>query len=171
VDLSANRERSLDWKAADVIDQLRAENESLEAENKRLDTENRTLRKEKQALAAKAEPQIEPQEAPQAGACAIGLREAAQLLSVSYSTVYEHRCELGFFQIGNQWRIWPETLRENLEKQAEKKTSTPNQTGSRPPIDTSPRSSRPVSGRTAEQTAAVRALDERLARKPPKRRA
>jgi excisionase family DNA binding protein len=42
---------------------------------------------------------------------ALTLKEAAALLGVSYSTVYAHKVEMGFFQIGNQWRIWPEKLK------------------------------------------------------------
>ncbi|MFC4705471.1 helix-turn-helix domain-containing protein [Paraburkholderia caffeinitolerans] len=49
---------------------------------------------------------------PLIGDRALGLREAAQLLRVSYGTVYAHRRELGFFQVGSVWRIWPEKLRE-----------------------------------------------------------
>ena len=49
------------------------------------------------------------------GSRALGLKEAAQLLRVSYSTVYAHKKELGFFQIGSVWRVWPETL-QNASK-------------------------------------------------------
>jgi excisionase family DNA binding protein len=42
---------------------------------------------------------------------ALSLKEAAALLGVSYSTVYTHKEEMGFFQIGNQWRIWPDKLK------------------------------------------------------------
>ncbi|WP_442793991.1 helix-turn-helix domain-containing protein [Paraburkholderia sp. HD33-4] len=42
---------------------------------------------------------------------ALSLKEAAELLGVSYSTVYAHKKEMGFFQIGSQWRVWPEKLR------------------------------------------------------------
>jgi excisionase family DNA binding protein len=42
---------------------------------------------------------------------ALTLKEAAALLGVSYSTVYAHKEEMGFFQIGNQWRIWPDKLK------------------------------------------------------------
>ncbi|WP_372585108.1 helix-turn-helix domain-containing protein [Burkholderia cenocepacia] len=42
---------------------------------------------------------------------ALTLKEAAELLAVSYSTVYANRKSLGFFKIGGVWRIWPEILR------------------------------------------------------------
>ncbi|MFP3624576.1 hypothetical protein, partial [Burkholderia sp. SIMBA_051] len=47
-----------------------------------------------------------------AGERAIGIREAAALLQVSYGTVYTHKIALGFFQIGSVWRVWPEKLRQ-----------------------------------------------------------
>ncbi|WP_407946163.1 helix-turn-helix domain-containing protein [Paraburkholderia nemoris] len=46
---------------------------------------------------------------------ALSLKEAAALLGVSYSTVYAHKEEMGFFQIGNQWRIWPGSLKSATE--------------------------------------------------------
>ena len=42
---------------------------------------------------------------------AISIREAAELLGVSYGTAYAHRLELGFFRVGAAWRIWPEQLK------------------------------------------------------------
>jgi excisionase family DNA binding protein len=42
---------------------------------------------------------------------ALTLKEAAALLGVSYSTVYAHKLELGFFPVGNQWRVWPDKLK------------------------------------------------------------
>ncbi|WP_390680199.1 helix-turn-helix domain-containing protein [Burkholderia anthina] len=42
---------------------------------------------------------------------ALTLKEAAELLAVSYSTVYANRQALGFFKIGGVWRIWPEILK------------------------------------------------------------
>jgi len=47
-----------------------------------------------------------------AGERAIGIREAAALLQVSYGTIYTHKIALGFFQIGSVWRVWPEKLRQ-----------------------------------------------------------
>ncbi|WP_346778044.1 helix-turn-helix domain-containing protein [Paraburkholderia sp. Ac-20347] len=43
---------------------------------------------------------------------ALTLKEAAEMLGISYATAYAHRRELGFFQIGSVWRIWPEKLME-----------------------------------------------------------
>lgn len=51
------------------------------------------------------------------------LKMAADLLAVSYSTVYAHKEEMGFFQIGNQWRVWPETLRARLAAKQEEKAN------------------------------------------------
>ncbi|CAM2193251.1 DNA-binding protein [Paraburkholderia kururiensis] len=118
VERSASREKSLDWKAADAIDHLQARGDALEAESAHVSAENRALRAkvEKSCAAPVAAPELHvgyPQ-TPTAIASALTLKEAATLLSVSYSTVYEHRKRLGFFQIGNQWRVWPDTLRERL---------------------------------------------------------
>ena len=41
---------------------------------------------------------------------ALTLKEAAALLGVSYATIYALKVDMGFFQIGKQWRIWPEKL-------------------------------------------------------------
>lgn len=65
---------------------------------------------------------------------ALTLKMAAELLGVSYATVYAHREELGFFQIGSVWRVWPDTLKERLETRQKEKagpkekasTSVPN---------------------------------------------
>lgn len=46
---------------------------------------------------------------------ALSLKEAAAMLGVSYSTVYAHKESMGFFQIGNQWRVWPEKLKTATE--------------------------------------------------------
>jgi|GEM_PF-1046095 len=55
---------------------------------------------------------------------ALTLKMAAELLGVSYGTIYERRDELGFFQIGSVWRVWPSTLKERLAaKQGEKRNS------------------------------------------------
>jgi len=154
VDLSANRERSLDWKAADAIEQFRAENEALVAENKRLDAENRTLHKEKRASAEEAEQQVEPQEAPPALARALDLREAAALLNVSYSTLFTHKEAMGFFQVGSQWRIWPEQLRQRTSGSTASKPVTTEAPQQRPrqqaDVKRSPVPQLPMSARRAE---------------------
>lgn len=46
---------------------------------------------------------------------ALSLKEAAALLGVSYSTVYAHKEEMGFFQVGSQWRVWPDKLKSATE--------------------------------------------------------
>lgn len=49
---------------------------------------------------------------PIIGPRALSIREAAQLLRVSYATVYAHKKQLGFFRVGAAWRVWPEKLNE-----------------------------------------------------------
>ncbi|WP_245641409.1 MerR family transcriptional regulator [Paraburkholderia bannensis] len=46
---------------------------------------------------------------------ALTLKEAAALLGVSYSCLYAHRLEMGFFQVGASWRIWPDRLKNPTE--------------------------------------------------------
>jgi excisionase family DNA binding protein len=46
---------------------------------------------------------------------ALTLKEAAAMLNVSYATIYALRVDMGFFQIGKQWRIWPEKLKTVTE--------------------------------------------------------
>ena len=55
------------------------------------------------------------------GERAITLREAAALLRVSYGTVYARREELGFFQIGSVWRIWPDDLKAAVREEYNKR--------------------------------------------------
>ncbi|HVW50816.1 MAG TPA: helix-turn-helix domain-containing protein [Trinickia sp.] len=98
---------------------------------------------------------------------ALGLKEAAELLAVSYSTVYTHRKALGFFQIGNQWRVWPETLREMTERGAAIE--------SRPAAKAICASAKAISTHdlsyAAREAAASKELDELLARPIKKRTA
>lgn len=53
---------------------------------------------------------------------ALTLKMAADLLGVSYATVYSHREELGFFQIGSVWRVWPSILKGRLAAKQEEKS-------------------------------------------------
>ncbi|WP_416365446.1 helix-turn-helix domain-containing protein [Paraburkholderia terrae] len=53
-------------------------------------------------------PEAIPQNTPMK---ALSLKEAAALLGVSYRTVYEHKREMGFFKVGAQWRVWPDSLK------------------------------------------------------------
>ena len=55
---------------------------------------------------------------------ALTLKEAAALLGVSYSTVYAHKLDMGFFQVGNQWRIWPERLKAPAEYNSDRPART-----------------------------------------------
>jgi excisionase family DNA binding protein len=114
---------------------------------------------------------------------ALTLKEAAALLGVSYSTVYTHTRDLGFFQIGNQWRVWPDTLRQNLEKHGEEQASEPVGSARRSQSESRTQSRHLASSTGLVGQAAVdrkldellarksqRKLDARLARKSPKRR-
>jgi excisionase family DNA binding protein len=49
------------------------------------------------------------------GGRAMTIREVARILRVSYGTVYAHRAEMGFFQIGAAWRVFPQKLQEFLD--------------------------------------------------------
>jgi excisionase family DNA binding protein len=95
---------------------------------------------------------------------ALSLKEAAALLGLSYSTVYAHKLEMGFFQVGNQWRVWPDRLKSATEYNSDR------------PAQTEPRSkkcqsesAKVVSGISISANQAVDALDKRLAR-PTERR-
>lgn len=55
---------------------------------------------------------------------ALTLKEAAALLGVSYSTVYAHKRDMGFFQVGNQWRIWPARLKGATEYNSDRPART-----------------------------------------------
>lgn len=124
VERSASREQSLDWKAAGAIDHLQAECARLVAETRSLRRDVGEV--ERHAAAAPAQPLTDvgvTETRPAATAHALGLQEAADLLNVSYSTVFANRRALGFFQVGRQWRIWPETLREEMERRTKKPSS------------------------------------------------
>ncbi len=122
---SASREQSLDWKAADAIDHLQAECARLAAAVKSLQRgEEEAYR---HAATAPVQPPADvgvPEPHAASTARALGLQEAADLLNVSYSTVFANRRTLGFFQVGRQWRIWPETLREEMGRRTKKSNST-----------------------------------------------
>jgi excisionase family DNA binding protein len=91
---------------------------------------------------------------------ALTLKEAAALLGVSYSTVYAHKESMGFFQIGNQWRIWPDKLKFATEYNPDR------------PARTEPRSKKwqsegakaRTSGTSTSVSQAAAALEKRLAR-------
>jgi len=55
---------------------------------------------------------------------ALSLKEAAALLGVSYSTVYAHKEKMGFFQVGNQWRVWPDRLKLATEYNSDRPART-----------------------------------------------
>lgn len=125
VERSASRVQSLDWKAADAIDHLQAECARLEAETRSLRRERAEAERHAATAPAQAPADVGVSESHAAStAHALGLQEAAELLNVSYSTVFANRRALGFFQVGRQWRIWPETLREELGQRTKKPSST-----------------------------------------------
>ncbi|MGG1947062.1 excisionase family DNA-binding protein [Trinickia sp. NRRL B-1857] len=55
---------------------------------------------------------------------ALSLKEAAALLGVSYSTIYAHKEEMGFFRVGSQWRIWLEKLKSATEYNSDRPART-----------------------------------------------
>jgi len=125
VERSASREQSLDWKAAEAIERLQAECARLTAEARSLQSE--AAEAERHAATAPVQPPVDvgvPEPHAASTARALGLQEAADLLNVSYSTVFANRRALGFFQVGRQWRIWPETLREEMGRRTKKSSST-----------------------------------------------
>ncbi|MBB5443637.1 MULTISPECIES: helix-turn-helix domain-containing protein [unclassified Paraburkholderia] len=104
---------------------------------------------------------------PIIGTRAITLKEAAKLLRVSYGTVYARRQQLGFFQIGSVWRIWPETLADATQGYNERR---PAQTDEESETCQSESAKAATSGTltSARQTAA--ALDKLLERPTARRR-
>jgi excisionase family DNA binding protein len=96
---------------------------------------------------------------------ALTLKEAAALLGVSYSTVYAHKLEMGFFQVGNQWRVWPDKLKFSTEYNSNR------------PARTEPRSkkwqSESVKARTSGTLTSAHQVDselDRLLERPTARR-
>jgi hypothetical protein len=70
------------------------------------------------------------------GERALSLREAAALLRVSYGTVYARREQLGFFQIGSVWRIWPEKLKEATQDYNKRRPAQTEQESKCPSVST-----------------------------------
>lgn len=169
VERSASREQSLDWKAADAIDHLQAECARLEAESRSLRKE--AAEAERHAATAPTQPpaDVGVSESHAASmAHALGLQEAAELLNVSYSTVFANRRAMGFFQVGRQWRIWPETLREEMERRTKKPSSLPPGIAPRLPADRIP-PLRPLSLSPSARQA-QKELDALLKAHKPKKR-
>ncbi|WLE60307.1 helix-turn-helix domain-containing protein [Burkholderia plantarii] len=156
---SASRERSLDWRAAEAIEALQARVAELEQENGRLQAAKPDL-----ATTARDAVSLESagtsSEASTFMARALSLQDAADLLGVSYGTVFENRRKLGFTQVGRQWRIWPDVLRETLKSRAE-----PQERRSYRVDGTLPRDSisREAVGRIVDPQKAAREFDELLA--------
>ncbi|MGF6604845.1 hypothetical protein P3T23_009601 [Paraburkholderia sp. GAS448] len=73
------------------------------------------------------------------GQRAIGIKEAAALLQVSYGTVYAHKEALGFFQIGSVWRVWPEKLRQTTSDYNKRRPAQTEQEKQQCPSESTPR--------------------------------
>ncbi|WP_233445544.1 helix-turn-helix domain-containing protein [Paraburkholderia caribensis] len=100
------------------------------------------------------------------GERAITLREAAALLRVSYNTVYARREELGFFQIGSIWRIWPDDLKAALRQDYNTRRQARAEKEKEPCLSVSAEMS---IGLTSERQAAS-AFAARVARRTAKQR-
>ncbi|AOJ87161.1 hypothetical protein WS87_10985 [Burkholderia sp. MSMB0856] len=98
---------------------------------------------------------------------ALNLKEAAELLGVSYATAYAHRKELGFFQVGSVWRVWPEKLREATNQQPPDRPAQKEQE-SKPCQSESVRA--PTRGISISARQAAAELDKLLARPIKKKR-
>ncbi|KFG92363.1 hypothetical protein GQ56_0137700 [Burkholderia paludis] len=156
---SSSRERSLDWRAADAIEMLQARAVELEQENARLRAVNQARAEVPDDRAPLEQPEM-AREAAVPLVRALSLQDAAELLGVSYGTVFENRRKLGFSQVGRQWRIWPDVLRESLKNRA-----TPQERRSYRVDGTLPRDSisREAVNRIIDPQKAARELDELLA--------
>lgn len=99
---------------------------------------------------------------PVIGPRAMTLKEAAALLRVSYGTVYARREELGFFQIGSVWRIWPEKLmaatqdynkRRPARTETEEKVCLSESAGVSMSLTSAPQAAKDFADRVARRTA------------------
>ncbi|MCA8080862.1 helix-turn-helix domain-containing protein [Burkholderia cepacia] len=116
MELSASRERSLDWRAADAIEALQIRVAELERERAHLRDENRVARN------VDIPPEIVSQPDTETPAVRfLSIQEAAELLNVSYSTVFVRRRQLGFFQIGRVWRITLDGLKKATSGEGEQR--------------------------------------------------
>lgn len=107
---AASRERSLDWCAADAIEGLQARIAELEQENMHLRREDRETRAV--GNASEAARQVDkPPETSSTIARALSIQQAADLLNLSYATVFAHKKNLGFIQVGRVWRVTLEELK------------------------------------------------------------
>ncbi|WP_186233584.1 helix-turn-helix domain-containing protein [Burkholderia gladioli] len=163
---SASRERSLDWRAADAIETLQARAVELEQENARLRGADQACVEAPGEHVPLDQPAMVP-EVVKPLVRALSLQDAAELLGVSYGTVFENRRKLGFSQVGRQWRIWPDVLRESLknrEAQGERRSYGVDGTLPRNSI------SREAVDRILDPKKTARELDELLATLKDKRR-
>ncbi|MFP3638146.1 helix-turn-helix domain-containing protein [Paraburkholderia sp. SIMBA_054] len=97
---------------------------------------------------------------------ALSIKEAAQLLRVSYGTVYAHKEQLGFFRIGAAWRVWPDKLKERA---GEYNQPRPAQTELEKHECPSESAMAPTSGTLTSARQAAAELDNLLARPTARR--
>jgi excisionase family DNA binding protein len=90
---------------------------------------------------------------------ALSIKEAAQLLRVSYGTVYAHKEQLGFFRIGAAWRVWPTTLKERAGEYNETRPARTEQGKLACPSESA---MTPTSGISTSASQAAAALDNLL---------
>ncbi|MEQ0776163.1 helix-turn-helix domain-containing protein [Paraburkholderia tropica] len=123
---SRGQAESLEWIAADALERLTQALEQLPATRTAAPAQRPNMGEgndEPVDIDAKdrspiSEGKMQPERA-------LTLQEAADLLHVSRRTVYDHRDELGFFQVGSAWRVWPEKLREATKSGGEKPKQEP----------------------------------------------
>jgi excisionase family DNA binding protein len=113
---STSRERSLDWRAADAIEALQIRVAELERGSAHLRDENSVARD------VDIPPEIVAQPDTETPAVRfLSIQEAADLLNVSYSTVFARRRQLGFSQIGRVWRITLDGLKKATSGEVEQR--------------------------------------------------
>ncbi|MEX3961653.1 helix-turn-helix domain-containing protein [Paraburkholderia sp. EG286B] len=98
---------------------------------------------------------------------ALTLKEAAELLHVSYWTIYEHRISLGFFKVGGVWRVWPDKLREATAS-TNSPQPAPAEKENKPCPSTSAKA--PMPGTSISARQAANELDKLLAQPTVSRR-
>lgn len=92
---------------------------------------------------------------------ALTLKEVAELLDLSYSTVFDKRYQIGFRLPGSRiWRVWPADLGKLRPQVPEP----------RPLISAGDRTTIPSPTVKATRREAGKELDRLLAMRPPKRR-
>lgn len=158
---SASRERSLDWRAADAIEALQIRVAELERESAHLRDENSVVRD------VDIPPEIVSQPDTETPAVRfLSIQEAADLLNMSYSTVFARRRQLGFRQIRRVWRITLDGLKKATSGEVEQRQEPIIRDGGQYIGIADPRSSY----RSPLARQAARELDELLKAGPKRRR-